>query len=168
LIAFIAPTHHLLTTLASSPSLITKKKKLFKYNNALRNPFPGTPYYGVAGHHFIELGFQFMTLQERYPHPKLTEISTEFARRLIMFANGKAPWEEFEVREQRVAVVSSGKGWRTYTREEDEALEPMEEEGGRRYEVWEALDEVFTELKAKGRDVYQELKLEKIMALGRK
>ena len=80
-----APSHHLLTALASShPS-----GNIYRYNNVLRNPFSGTPYYGVAGGHFVELAFQFMTLAERCPHPALAETSTDFANRM-------APWREFE------------------------------------------------------------------------
>ncbi|KAH8749990.1 hypothetical protein BGZ57DRAFT_861255 [Hyaloscypha finlandica] len=84
-VVFSAPSHHLLTALASShPS-----GNIYRYNNVLRNPFSGTTYYGVAGGHFVELAFQFMTLAERCPHPALAETSTDFANRM-------APWREFE------------------------------------------------------------------------
>jgi hypothetical protein len=96
-----------------------------------------------------------MTLLERYPHPRLADISIEFARRLIGFANGKAPWDEFEAKEQRIAVVSS-RGWETYTRAEDEEVGSQVEEGGRRYRVWETLNQVV--------EVHRELKLGNIFA----
>ncbi|KAE9367251.1 alpha/beta-hydrolase [Stipitochalara longipes BDJ] len=169
-VIFSAPTHNLLTTL-TSPSFPSEngRKKIYRYNNALRNPFPGTPYYGVAGHHFVELAFQFLNFCERYPHPKLVDVSVEFARRLVVFANGREPWEEFEIRDgERIAVVNSGRGWRTYTREEDERVGNLEEEGGRRYAVWEALGTVYEQARGRGRNVFEELKMERIMALGRK
>jgi len=73
-----------------------------------------------------------MTLLERNPRPKPQETSIEFARRLISFANRKAPWTEFDVKDQCIAVVSSSKEWKTCTRAEDEEFEPLTEEGGRR------------------------------------
>jgi hypothetical protein len=51
-------------------------------------------------------------------------------------------------------------------RAEDEDLGPWEEEGRRRYRVRGA-GWVYGELWVEGRDVYQELKLKGILALGR-
>ncbi|KAK9343196.1 Alpha/Beta hydrolase protein [Lipomyces starkeyi] len=155
------PTHNLITTLSASPE--AKNKRLYRCNVTLRNPFPGTPFYAVAGHHFVEFAFQFMTLLERYPHPQLQETSIEFARRLIAFANGKAPWREFDERGQAIAVVSSGDGWKTLARAEDEVVGPLTEEGGRRYRAWETVQNERTG--KSGQVLYEVLDVPKIITL---
>jgi hypothetical protein len=157
------PTHNLITTLSALPG--AKSKRLYRCNVTLRNPFPGTPFYAVAGHHFVELAFQFMTLLERYPNPKLQETSIEFARRLIAFASGKAPWREFDEKDQAIAVVSSGDGWKTFTRAEDEVLGPLTEEGGRRYEAWETVQRVYERTGKSGQVLHEVLDVPEIMAL---
>jgi hypothetical protein len=130
-----------------SGGLGSKRKKIYRYNLELRNPFPGSMFYGVAGHHFIELLFQFQTLLERYPTTRLRQISTEFARRLIKFAIGDSPWSPYEAGEQRIAVVSSPDGWQVYTREDDVRHGEVSEDGTRRYGAWEVVEEVWAKLK---------------------
>ncbi|KAG4428509.1 hypothetical protein IFR05_016006 [Cadophora sp. M221] len=124
-------------------------KTIYRYSLELRNPFPGSIFYGVAGHHFIELLFQFQTLKERYPTDRLRAISTEFSQRLIKFAVGEAPWSSYEAEEQRIAVVSSRDGWQVYTREEDVRQALLCEDGGRRYDAWEVMEEVWSALKTR-------------------
>ncbi len=79
------------------------------------NPLPGSWHNGIAGQNFVKIGYQSMILLERCPQPQLQEISTDFARRLTQFANDRAPWAEFELYEQNIAVVNSIKGWKTCT-----------------------------------------------------
>ncbi|PVH68239.1 alpha/beta-hydrolase [Cadophora sp. DSE1049] len=155
-LTFSQSTHVLTRSLAADRQQLTNgaslKKKLYRYNLALRNPFPGSPFYGVAGHHFIELLFQFQTLLERYPTHRLCEISTDFSRMLIKFAVGEEPWSPYEASEQRIAVVSSRDGWQVYTRDQDVNQADLSEEGGRRYEAWETVDEVLAGLEEKNRE----------------
>jgi hypothetical protein len=87
-----------------------------------------------------------MTLMERFPLQLQREISVDFARRWIDFTNGKAPWQQYDWAEQSIAVADSREGWVVRTRKEDSERSAMDEGGQRRYEKWEALDEVFCEL----------------------
>ena len=122
-------------------------------------------FYGVAGHHFIELLFQFQTLLERFPTQRLRKISTEFAQRLIKFAVGEAPWSPYEAHEQRIAVVSSRDGWQVYTREEDVRQGGLTEEGGRRYDAWETVEEVWAGLEINKEDTIRILGMEGLSSL---
>jgi hypothetical protein len=161
------PTHALAWSLAANEQQRSNKlspsKKLYRYNLTLRNPFPGSPLYSIAGHHFIELLFQFMTLRERYPTPRLQDISTDFARRLIKFANGEAPWSPYEADKQHIAVVSSRDGWQVYTREEDVRQGGINEEGGRRYEAWEVVEKVLAGLGEDREDIVSAIGFEGLL-----
>src|SRR6187402_1544393 len=123
------PTHVLAKILAARSN-----KRIYRYNIALRNPFPGSMFTEVAGHHFIDLLFLFMTLSERYPSDTYRSISTGFAKRWITFANGQPPWKRYTIKEQSIAVVNLTQGWVTKTREEDQLKSKESVEGQRRYE----------------------------------
>ena len=140
-------------------------KILYRYNLTLRNPFPGSIFHDVAGHHFVELLFQFMTLMERYPIRRLSNISIGFAHRLIKFAVGEAPWGPYEAVEQRIAVVSSRDGWQVYTREEDVRQGGINEEGGRRYEAWEVIEEILAGLGENREDILRKIGVEGLASL---
>lgn len=134
------PCHKLSKALAQS------NKNAYRCTLSLRNPFPGSFFTGVLGHHFIELLYVFMTLMERYPQQVQREISVGFAKRWIDFTNGKAPWRSYRWDDQSIAVADSREGWVVRTRKEDSERSAIDEGGQRRYEEWEALDEVFCEL----------------------
>ncbi|KAH9224255.1 Alpha/Beta hydrolase protein [Leptodontidium sp. 2 PMI_412] len=151
-LTFSQSTHSLTNSYAlkqKKQQQLSSHKTIYRYSLELRNPFPGSIFYGVAGHHFIELLFQFQTLKERYPTDRLRAISTEFSQRLIKFAVGAAPWSPYEADEQRIAVVSSRDGWQVFTREEDMQQALLCEDGGRRYDAWEVMEEVWTALETR-------------------
>lgn len=58
---FSQPTQTLLDELAGHG------RKVYRYTFALSNPFSGSPLSYVAGHHFVEILYLFLTLTERYP-----------------------------------------------------------------------------------------------------
>jgi hypothetical protein len=118
-------------------------------------------FYGVAGHHFIELLFQ----TKRYPTPRLGKISTQLAQRPIKFAAGEEPWSPYEVDEQRIAIVSSRDGWQVYTREEDVRQGDIAEEGTRRYEAWEVMEEVRSGLGKNREDIIRLVGMEGLVSL---
>lgn len=68
------------------------------------------------------------------------------ARRWIKFAHGQAPWKAFTLKDQIVAVVDGPLGWMERTREVDERLSKKSEEGQRRYQAWEILDDALRKL----------------------
>lgn len=155
----------LMTSQQQKSSKPSPSKTLYRYNLTLRNPFPGSLFYGVAGHHFVELLFQFMTLLERYPTPGLREISTEFARKLIKFANGEAPWSPYEAENEYIAVVSSRDGWQVYKREEDVIQGAVSEDGGRRYEAWGVMEHVWANLGQNKEEILRAVGFEGLLGL---
>ncbi|KAH7403893.1 Alpha/Beta hydrolase protein, partial [Cadophora sp. MPI-SDFR-AT-0126] len=158
-------THSYAVNQQQHPSKTSSSKTIYRYSLELRNPFPGSIFYGVAGHHFIELLFQFQTLIERYPTARLRTISTEFAQRLIKFAVGEAPWSPYEAEEQRISVVSSRDGWQVYTREEDVRQQGLSEDGGRRYSEWEMMEEVWAGLQNDREETVRMVGMEGLMGL---
>ena len=104
----------------------------------MRNPFPGSPQYQVA-HHWVDTYYMFQTMKFRFPTERDSDVSTDFARKFITFANGKAPWPRFEVNGgQRLQVANWYEGWVSRTRAQDEkAVE-------RRYKQMEVIREVYT------------------------
>jgi hypothetical protein len=139
-------------------------KKIFRYNIALRNPFPGSVYSEIPGHHFLDLLFLFMTLSERYPTQRHREISVEFARRWITFANGIPPWKEYEPKDEAIAIVDYQHGWSTKTRDEDIVQYAESEEGHRRYEAWEIVDRVLSKHGSKSQDILDLMKARSLKA----
>jgi hypothetical protein len=124
-------------------------KKIFRFTNAMRNPFPGTTSYQVCGH-AVELLYMFGNYLERYPTKQGKEISTGFIERFTKFAYGEAPWDQYFPGERKIAVADGRLGWVTRTREEDERISKDDELGERRYAQWDMIGEVLAPLNAKG------------------
>lgn len=106
-----------------------------------------------------------MTLHDRYPSDKHRAISTEFARRWMTFANGLPPWEEYEPRDQIIAVVDYSNGWSTKTRRDDEKQSSHSEEGLRRYEAWEAIHSILSEHGIDAQRILDRMKARSLMSL---
>ncbi|KAF5593504.1 alpha-L-rhamnosidase [Fusarium subglutinans] len=70
-------------------------KKQYRCILSLRNPFPGSFYSNILGHHFIELIYQFMTFMERLPLQRQRDVCVGFVRRWTAFAHGEEPWSEY-------------------------------------------------------------------------
>jgi carboxylesterase type B len=125
-------------------------RKVYRYHFILPNPFPGSMYSFVMGHHFVDLFYQFMTLTTRYPTHRekfLERQSVEMARIWIRFGNDMPPWEggEYDAEHGRIAVCDELRGWQVRTREEDEKISKDDPWGPRRYKQWELLHEVSVE-----------------------
>ncbi|KAH6661674.1 Alpha/Beta hydrolase protein [Halenospora varia] len=144
---FSEPAHNLCNSLAGN-------KKIFRYTLTARNPFPGSIYSQVPGHHFLDILFLFLTLRDRFPSPVYAAIAEGFASRWITFAYGDAPWEEYSapkadrVRVNKgeargnIAVVSGREGWVVRNRVQDEEESKKSEEGERRYKQFEIIQRV--------------------------
>lgn len=156
-IMFSSPTHNLAQALASAPN-----KKVYRYTQTLRNPFPGSPLSHVAGHHFIELLLLFGPLSERYQTQKLKDISEEYGRRWLRFVVGEEPWAQYETgNEEKIMVINGRTGFELRTREEDVVESEVSEEGARRYKGWGAVREVMQDLaKEKGIVKAEEARME--------
>jgi len=143
-VMFSEPIHKLAVSLASS-----KKKKVYRYTQTIRNPFQGSLLHQIPGHHFIDLLFLFQTLKERYPNQELRDISEEYGKRWIKFAVGEEPWEEYKLGskdEEKIMVINGRKGFEIRTRREDELESAINEEGKRRYAGWEVIGEIMADL----------------------
>ncbi|MCJ1386196.1 hypothetical protein MMC17_009322 [Xylographa soralifera] len=142
---FSEPTHSLANALSRSTS--GKKRKVYRYNFGLPNPFPGSVYSYVVGHHFIDVLYLFMTLDLRYPTHRdrfYSRQATEMARKWIRFGNGLPPWpQEYDAREGNIAVCDDLRGWQVRTRKEDEEITKTDPWGPRRYKGWETISEAF-------------------------
>lgn len=134
------PCHNLSKTVAQS------RKQLYRYTLSLRNPFPGSFFSNILGHHFVELIYQFMNFMGRFPLQRQRDISIDFARRWTAFAYGDEPWTRYTWVDETIAVADSREGWVVRSREKDLESSLYDEGGQRRYEKWEALDEVFCAL----------------------
>lgn len=158
-ITFSEPANKIARALAAPSVDGARKKKVYRYNVTLRNPFPGTPFYQVPGHHFVEVLFLFGTFRFRYPTQKLVDISTEFMRRWIAFGVGEAPWDEYELNTaqeedaEKIMIISSSVGFEQRTRKEDEEKSKLSDEGERRYKQWEVISEIMQDMERKNRDV---------------
>ncbi|EPS36637.1 hypothetical protein H072_9913 [Dactylellina haptotyla CBS 200.50] len=132
------------------------KRKVFRYQFALPNLFPNTPYSFVTGHHFVEMFYQFMTLRERYPTHRnkfYQRQSEQMAKMWLAFANGKDPWDEYkEADGWKIEICDDINGWHTRTREEDEKRSQDEPWGERRYKAWNLLREAFESVYKEGGD----------------
>jgi carboxylesterase type B len=142
---FGEPTHSIALDLANHAHE-TGKRKIYRWEFSLPNPFPGSMYHLVHGHHFVELYYQFMTLVSRYPAHRngfLARQAEQMARMWIRFANGLPPMENSEYRpgEERIMTCDVGAGWRVRTRAEDDAASREDPWGERRYRPWEMLRE---------------------------
>ncbi|KAF5006574.1 hypothetical protein FDECE_7049 [Fusarium decemcellulare] len=142
-VMFSAPCHNM------SKKLATSNKQFYRYTLSLRNPFPGSIFSNVLGHHFVELIYQFMMFTERFPLQKQREISLGFVQKWTAFAYGQEPWTPYTGEDETIAVADSLEGWIVRTRVEDLERSAQDEGGQRRYKQWEALDEVFQGLDGK-------------------
>ncbi|RFU34812.1 hypothetical protein B7463_g1562, partial [Scytalidium lignicola] len=159
-VQFSEPTDKVAKALASpSQKQGIKKKKVYRYNITLRNPFPGSVYHQIPGHHFVDVLFLFGTFRFRYPTQKLVDISTEFMRRWLNFGAGQQPWDEYivdgdnEQGGEKIMIINSSSGFELRTRKEDEEKSKVSEEGERRYKQWEVIREIMRDMKAKNRHV---------------
>ncbi|MCJ1296497.1 hypothetical protein MMC34_008063 [Xylographa carneopallida] len=164
---FSEPTHSLANALSDSAS--GEKRKVYRYTFGLPNPFPGSMYSYVVGHHFIDVLYLFMTLDLRYPPHRdnfYARQATDMARKWIRFGNGLPPWpNEYDAREGNIAVCDDLRGWQIRTRQEDEKTTKSDPWGPRRYKGWEAIGEAFKRI---GKSNEDGTKAERIEAARRK
>lgn len=136
--AFSEPTARVAHALSSSAN-----HRIYRYQVCLSNPFPGSMFSYVAGHHFVEILYLFMTYLERYPTHRnnfFAEVAKALARKWIGFANGKAPWAEFrEENGWKIAVFDDLRGIDVRSKEQDERIGKEDVWGERRYEGWEMI-----------------------------
>lgn len=156
------PCHNLSKTLSKS------SKREYRYTLSLRNPFPGSFFSNVLGHHFVELLYQFMTLTERFPLQRQRDISLGFARRWTAFAYGEDPWPRYTWVDETIAVADSREGWVVRSRVKDLESSAHDEGGQRRYEKWEALDDVFRGMGERTIAVVEALSFPALIALAKK
>lgn len=165
---FSQPIDKLATTLArktpSGSKINPKERKVYRYSIALSNPFAGNTHSFAAGHHFVEILFLFLTLLDRYPRRRerwLEVQARETARKWIRFANGKQPWDEYQVKATttkgnksgidasgaKIAIADDLRGWTVRTLAEDEVVSKSDPWGERRYNGWWALGKAFDSLR---------------------
>jgi len=148
-LVFSEPAHSIALDLANHAHS-TGKRKIYRWEFSLPNPFPGSMYYLTNGHHFVELYYQFMTLVSRYPTHRnrfLARQAEQMARMWIRFANGLPPMENSEYKpvEEKIMICDVNAGWQVRTRAEDEAASQDDPWGERRYRPWEMLREEIIE-----------------------
>ncbi|RKK27582.1 hypothetical protein BFJ66_g16591 [Fusarium oxysporum f. sp. cepae] len=161
-VMFSLPCHIL------SKELWQSGKKQYRCILSLRNPFPGSFFSNVLGHHFIELVYQFMTFMERLPLQRQRDVCIGFARRWTAFAYREEPWPQYTWVDETVAVADSREGWVARSRVKDLEVSAYDEGGQRRYEKWEALDEVFRSLGEKAPTAVEALSFPTLVTLGNK
>ncbi|OQE77540.1 hypothetical protein PENNAL_c0060G03466 [Penicillium nalgiovense] len=143
------PTHSTAIAVAKSG-----RKRLYRWQFGLPNPFHGSVFSYSTGHHFVELMYQFMTLAGRLPTYRnhfLRRQGEEMARSWIRFANGLPPMpraKPYDLEEGSIMTCDMLHGWAVRTRAEDEVISQQDPWGPRRYRQWEVLNE---ELKRAGR-----------------
>ena len=131
--------------LAETLSQPVYNKKVYRYTNTVRNPFPGSAAYQVSGH-AVDLLYFFGNYIDRFATQRARETSIGFVTRFIRFAYGEAPWDQYTPEERKIAVADGRVGWVTRTREEDERISKDDEIGERRYAHWDVLGEVLGSL----------------------
>lgn len=87
-----------------------------------------------------------MNFTERFPLQRQRDVSLGFVRRWVAFAYGDEPWARYTWVDETIAVADSREGWVVRSREKDMESSLYDEGGQRRYEKWEALDDVFRSL----------------------
>ncbi|KAI7972800.1 hypothetical protein EIK77_003946 [Talaromyces pinophilus] len=155
---FSAPYHGLWRHLASSQTS-NKKRNIYRYSFCLSNPFPGSIFNFVVGHHFVEILYLFLTLQDRYPTHRngwATRQAQDTARRWITFANGHAPWDPSATidanttleSDSKIAICDDISGWTVRTLRQDEERSRNDPWGERRYAGWRAILDAFDSLRS--------------------
>ncbi|KAF4428934.1 Carboxylesterase type B [Fusarium acutatum] len=161
-VMFSLPCHIL------SKELWQSNKKQYRCILSLRNPFPGSFFSNVLGHHFVELIYQFMTFMERLPLQRQRDVCVGFVRRWTALAYGEEPWSQYTWVHEAVAVADSREGWVVRSRVKDLEVSAYDEGGQRRYGKWEALDEVFRSLGEKAPAAVEALSFPTLVTLGNK
>jgi hypothetical protein len=151
-----------------SQKLWQSGKKQYRYILSLRNPFHGSFFSNVLGHHFVELVYQFMTFMERLPLQRQRDVCVGFARRWTAFAYREEPWSQYTWVDETIAVADSREGWVVRSRAKDLEVSAYDEGGQRRYQKWEALDEVFRSLGEKAPAAVESLSFPTLVTLGKK
>lgn len=136
--AFSEPVDKVARGLASSTD-----HKVYRCQVCLSNPFSGSMYSYVSGHHFVELMYLFLTYLERFPTHRnnfFAKVARDIARKWIGFANGTAPWAEYrEGNGYSIGIFDDLRGIDVRTREEDENVSKEDVWGERRYKGLEIL-----------------------------
>ncbi|KIW67235.1 hypothetical protein PV04_06500 [Phialophora macrospora] len=175
------PIHHMANELAlqtATASGSAMKRKVYRYSFGLTNPFPGSEHSFVTGHHFVEILFLFLTLLDRYPRHRngwLANQAKESAKRWIMFAHRKEPWDEYIVHQAsgtgdaKIAVCDDVRGWHVKTVSQDEEESKSDPWGRRRYDGWAAIEGALLSLKAPEMDLKtfeQKVQMARLQLLG--
>ncbi|VUC23416.1 unnamed protein product [Clonostachys rosea] len=151
---FSTPCHELGKRLTAQRD--EKKRNVYRYSFCLSNPFPGSICSFAPGHHFVDILFVFLTLQERYPTHRnnwAARQAQETARRWITFANGHTPWDpcftgaEASETETKIAICDDLSGWSVRTIEEDEEMSKKDPWGERRYPAWRVMSHALDSLR---------------------
>lgn len=153
-----APTQKLANSLASHSLANGKQRKIYRYIFGPSNPFAFGDHAFVVGHHFLEITFLFLTLLDRYPRHRdrwLEKQAKKTAQQWILFANGKAPWPEYEIQDEggsgaKVAVCDDIRGWHVKTVAEDEQESQEDPWGPRRYAGFTAIEAAYEALREPG------------------
>jgi carboxylesterase type B len=124
-------------------------KKVYYYTFGLTNPFPGSDASFSTGHHSVELMYQFLTCNDRFPKHRnrfYERQAKETARRWITFGNGKEPWPRYEKDRKMTAICDDRVGWEDRTREDDHRISQDDPWGKRMYkgldlarQLWESI-----------------------------
>ncbi|KAH7393072.1 Alpha/Beta hydrolase protein [Pyrenochaeta sp. MPI-SDFR-AT-0127] len=109
-------------------------KRIYRYIFDVRNPFPNAPFYQQA-HHWVDVYFVFRTMQFRFSHQFLKQISDKHAGFWIAFANGKAPWSAYKDEQKLVMVADERDGWIERTQQQHEELSGIN--FGRLKKLWD-------------------------------
>jgi hypothetical protein len=114
---------------------------LYRYIFEVRNPFPNAPFYQQS-HHWVDVYFVFRTMQFRFPHQYLKDLSDKHAELWINFASGKQPWSPYG--DGVVMVADEREGWVEKSLEEYQRMSGTE--FGRLDKLWEVWQEKRGEL----------------------
>lgn len=146
------PMHRLANALVESTS--GPQRKVYRYSFGLTNPFLGSDFSFVTGHHFVDMLFLFCTLLDRYPHHRdnfLERQALETARKWVTFAHGQEPWDEYrgdrELVQRKIAICDDLRGWETRTVAQDAEVSKSDPWGERRYAGWEVFGQVYDSLR---------------------
>ncbi|KAF2454726.1 Alpha/Beta hydrolase protein [Lineolata rhizophorae] len=135
-------------TLARHNQTSSKKKRVYRYNMCISNPFTGSELSVIAGHHFVDVLYLFLTLTFRTPSQRdrfYARMAVEMGRKWILFGNGLPPWEaEYDAENGNIAVLDDWRGRTVRTKDEDMRMSKEDPWSERRYRAWDILREVFT------------------------
>ncbi|KAF5564206.1 carboxylesterase type B [Fusarium phyllophilum] len=98
----------------------------------------------------------------------IRDVCVGFVRRWTAFAYGEEPWSQYTWVDEAVAVADFREGWVVRSRVKDLEVSAYDDGGQRRYEKWEALDEVFRPLGDKAPEAVEALSFPTLVTLGSK